>query len=74
MRVKPVLVINSIMAVPTGIACILAPASLLDLYGVALPPMGLVVYQFWGVTLFGLGMLTWLLRNTAWGIRDRLRF
>jgi hypothetical protein len=64
MKLKTLLIINSVIAFPTGIACVLVPASLLSMYGITLIPMGLVIYQFWGATLLGLGMLTWFARNT----------
>ncbi len=63
-KFKTLLIINSVIAFPTGIACVLVPASLLSTYGVTLIPIGLVIYQLWGVTLIGLGMLTWFARNT----------
>jgi len=47
-----------------GIACIVMPSGLLANYGLSLPPMGLVIYQFWGVSLLGLGVLTWILRES----------
>ena len=64
MKFKTLLIINAVIAFLTGIACVLAPASLLSTYGVTLAPMGLVIYQFWGTTLMGLGLLTWFARNT----------
>jgi hypothetical protein len=63
MKFRTLLTINSILAIVAGIACVLAPAQLLSSYGVSLIPMGLVIYQFWGATLIGLGMLTWFARN-----------
>lgn len=63
MKFKTLLTINSVLAVVAGIACVLAPAQLLSNYGVSLIPMGLVIYQFWGATLTGLGMLTWFAGN-----------
>ena len=41
------------------------PARLLASYDVKLAPMGLVIYQFWGVALIGLGMLVWFARDTS---------
>lgn len=64
MEFRTLLLINAAIAIPAGIACILAPEQLLATYGVTLPPMGLVVYQFWGAFLFGLGLLTWSARKT----------
>lgn len=63
MEFKTLMSVNAIIAIPVGIACILAPAQLLATYGISLPPMGLVIYQFWGAFLLGLGMLVWSARS-----------
>jgi hypothetical protein len=63
MKFKTLLTINAILAFASGTACILMPAQLLAQYNVALPPMGLVIYQFWGAALIGLGLLTWFARS-----------
>ncbi|MEJ2611856.1 MAG: hypothetical protein P8179_17700 [Candidatus Thiodiazotropha sp.] len=60
---KVLLTINAILAFVSGAVCALIPRQLLAHYDVSLSPMGLVIYQFWGVALIGLGMLTWFLRN-----------
>ncbi len=64
MKFKTLLIISSVMAFSTGIACVLAPAQLLSTYGITLIPMGLIIYQLWGAALIGVGMLTWFARNT----------
>ena len=63
MKFKTLLTINSTLAFVTGIACVLMPAQLLASYNVSLAPMGLVIYQFWGTALIGLGLLTWFARS-----------
>jgi hypothetical protein len=63
MKFKTLLTINSVLAFATGLACVLMPAQLLANYGVKLPSMGLVIYQFWGVALIGIGMLSWFVRE-----------
>lgn len=73
MKFRTFLLINSVVAIPTGIACALLPAQLLANYGVLLSPMGLVIYQFWGVTIFGLGLITWFARkSTETGVQKGL--
>jgi hypothetical protein len=62
MDIKSLLTVNSVLAFVSGTACVLVPAQLLAHYEVTLPPMGLVVYQFWGSTLIGLGLLIWIAR------------
>ncbi len=54
-----------------GIACVAAPSMMLGSFEVALPAMGLVVYQFWGASMAAVGVLCWLLRD-RWDSRDSL--
>lgn len=62
---KKLMTVHSAVAVPMGIACMLIPTMLLATYEVTLSPMGLVIYQFWGAALFGLGLLSWVLRKAT---------
>lgn len=63
MKFKTLLIVNSLLAVIAGVLCVLIPAKLLSGFGIHLIPMGLVIYQFWGAALIGLGMLTWFARK-----------
>ena len=63
MKIKALFIINAILALVMGVACVIAPAQLLSSYDVTLSPMGLVIYQFWGAALVGMGLLIWLTRN-----------
>ena len=63
MKFKTLLTINSALAIVAGTACMLMPAKLLASYDVSLAPMGLVIYQFWGASLIGLGMFSWFVRS-----------
>lgn len=65
MTFKTLLIMNAVMAFLTGIACVLVPAPLLATYGITLIPMGFIIYQLWGALLIGLGVLSWLVRNTT---------
>lgn len=72
MGYKNLMTAHAVIAIPMGLACAGAPAVLLANYGVSLPPMGLVIYQFWGVSLLGLGVLTWIIRASQEArIRER---
>ena len=62
MKFKTLFTINSILAILFGVAGLLAPAQLLASYNVSLKPMGLVIYQFWGAALIGLGLFAWFAR------------
>ena len=48
-----------------GIACIASPAMMLQSFRVDFPPMGLVIYQFWGASMATIGVQCWLVRNTS---------
>ena len=63
MKFKTLLTIFAVFAFVAGLTCVLAPAPTLASYGVSLIPIGYVVYQFWGSTLIGLGLLSWFARN-----------
>lgn len=63
MKYRTLLSIYSAIAVVMGLGCVLIPDQLISNYGVELEPMGSVIYQFWGATLIGLGMLTWATRT-----------
>ena len=65
MKFKTLLVIFSVVAFVAGLACVLAPARMLSNYGISLIPIRYVVYQFWGSTLMGLGMLAWFAETLA---------
>ena len=73
MKFKVLLTINAFLAFVSGAACVLMPAQLLAQYDVSLSPMGLVIYQFWGAALMGLGMLTWFaMRITTVALQKRI--
>ena len=63
MNFKILLIIQFVLSVLSGIFCMLLPASMLSNFGVSLSSMGLVIYQFWGAALLGLGIISWVLRN-----------
>lgn len=63
MSYKTLMTGHAVIAVLSGTACVLIPTQLLTGYDVTLSPMGLVIYQFWGASLVGLGLLTWVGRR-----------
>lgn len=54
---------HAILSIVGGAGCIFFPSRQLAIYDISLPPMGLVIYQFWGISLMGIGLLTWFLRR-----------
>jgi hypothetical protein len=65
MKIRRLLVINAIIAIPFGIGSVLAPNTFSTIYGAALGPAGSLMMQFGGAWLIGIGLLTWLLRNAT---------
>ncbi len=63
MKIKTLFMISSILSIIAGMACLFSPSRVLQMYGVALSSMGLVIYQFWGTAMIGVGLLTWTIRN-----------
>ncbi len=65
MNFKTLITIFSVIAFIMGLGCVLAPAQMISGYDVSLSPMGYVVYQFWGSTLMGIGLLGWVFRSSS---------
>jgi len=65
MKIRTLLVINTIIALPFGIGSVLAPNAFLSFYGATLGPAGSLMMQFGGAWLIGIGLLAWLLRNAT---------
>ncbi len=65
MKLSYLLIFNAVVALIYGICFVLVPATVLGLYGVAPSPGTNLAGQFFGATLIGIGLLTWLARNIA---------
>lgn len=65
MKLKTLLVFNAIVALAYGVGFVLAPATMLTLYGATVSPSANLVGQLFGVTLIGIGLICWLARNVA---------
>ncbi len=65
MKLSNLLSINGIVAGVYGISFVLIPATVLSLYGVTQGPGEILMGQYFGVALIGIGALTWLARNVA---------
>lgn len=63
MKFKTLTTINSFLAFICGVVFALVPAQILASYDVSLTPMGIVIYQFWGAALIGIGLLCWFVRD-----------
>jgi hypothetical protein len=65
MRLKTLFVLNTVVSVPFGVGSALVPHLFLSLFGATLGPAGAVMMQYGGAWLIGMGLLTWLTRDTA---------
>ncbi len=65
MKLSNLLSINGIVAGVYGISFVLIPATVLSLYGVTQGPGEILMGQYFGVALIGIGALTWFARNVA---------
>lgn len=65
MKLKTLFVANTVVSLPFGIGCVLAPRLFLSLFGATLGPAGALMTQYGGAWLIGLGLLTWFTRRMA---------
>jgi hypothetical protein len=65
MKLKSMLIFNTIVALVFGIPFVLIPATMAGMYGLTPSPGTDLAGQFFGVTLIGVGLICWLARNVA---------
>ncbi len=65
MKLSNLLVFNTIIALVYGISFVLAPATVLSLYGMTQGTSEALAGQFFGVALIAIGLLTWFARNVT---------
>jgi hypothetical protein len=67
MRVRSFLMIDAVVASGYGLALLLMPVALSELYHARLDPAGELVSRLFGSALVGFGVINWFMRNS----RDR---
>jgi hypothetical protein len=65
MKLSSFLVLNAVIALVYGIGAVLVPGTVLTMYGMTPNPGMLLIGQFFGVALIGIGLVTWLARNVV---------
>jgi hypothetical protein len=65
MKLRTLFIANTVVSVPFGVGCVLAPHLFLSLFGATLDPAGALMTQYGGAWLIGIGLLTWLTRKAA---------
>jgi len=65
MKLKTLFIFNAIATTLFGIGSIVVPQKLITLFGSTLNPAGVLMMQYGGVWLVGIGLLAWFARNAA---------
>ena len=65
MTLRNLFIVNAIIALGFGASLVVAPASLLSLYGVTLSPAGILVARLLGTEFLGICVLTTFARNAT---------
>ena len=65
MKLKYLFVFNAIATIMFGIGSVLMPQTLVAIFGSMLNPAGVLMMQYGGVWLIGLGLLAWFARNAT---------
>jgi len=65
MKLKTLFIFNAIATILFGIGSVLAPNTLVNLFGSTFNPAGTLMMQYGGVWLIGIGLLAWFARSSA---------
>jgi len=65
MKLSYVIIFNTIVALAYGIGAVAIPSTMLEWHGMSQGPTEVLLGRFFGVSLIGIGLVTWLARNVA---------
>ena len=65
MKLKTLFIFNAIATILFGIGSVLAPNTLVNLFGSTLNPAGALMMRYGGVWLIGIGLLAWFAKSSA---------
>lgn len=65
MKLKWLFIFNAIATILFGLGSVLLPKTLMTLFGSTLTPAGVLMMQYGGAWLIGIGLLAWFARNSA---------
>jgi len=63
MKLSHVFIFNAIVALVYGIGCVAIPTTMLAWHGMSQGPTEVLMGQFFGLSLIGIGLVTWFARN-----------
>jgi len=64
MKFLHVFIFNTIAALGYGVGLLVIPSTMLSLHGISQMPSSILMARYFGVALLGIGLITWLARNT----------
>jgi hypothetical protein len=64
-RIGNLLILNAVLAVVFALGFLLVPATMADIYGVALTPATLFLARIFGAEVLGVGLICWSCRNLS---------
>lgn len=64
MKLSYVFIFNSITALGYAIGLLIVPATVMTLHGISTDPSTILMARYFGVALLGIGLVTWLARNS----------
>ena len=64
MKLSHVYIFNTIVAIVYAIGLLIVPATVMTLHGISTDPSTLLMARYFGVALVGIGLTTWLARNS----------
>ena len=65
MKLKTLFMINAVIAIVYGICFVLIPTRVLLIYGLTADAGEVLMGQYFGVALIGIGLITWLIKNVT---------
>lgn len=71
MKLKLLLVFNTVVALVFGVGFLLVPTTVAGLYGMSSNPVASLAAQFFGAALIGIGLICLLLRDVADPVSQR---
>jgi hypothetical protein len=64
MKLFHVYIFNTIVAIVYALGLLIVPATIMTLHGISSDPSTLLMARYFGVGLLGIGLVTWLARNS----------
>jgi len=64
MKLSHVYIFNTLVALVYALGLLIVPATIMSLHGIGSDPSTILMARYFGVGLLGIGLVTWLARNS----------